>query len=168
MCVPCCLHASWRQVVVNHVRANLLLKGTLCTEWKVSLSLSHTHTHTVATGWFAASSSESQRSSLGVSYAEHDRHRLVEHCCIAGICSALLCSHSLSFLLLFRNYSCITCFFLRHQLSVVFFLFFFLSSPICISFTIYYKLWSFYILDCKSRKLEPQFQKTLWCCVKYT
>lgn len=76
----------WRQVVMNHIRANLLLKGNLNTEWKV-----HTNTdaHTQS-DWFAASSSESQRSSLGVSYAEHDRHRLVEHYFIAGICSALL------------------------------------------------------------------------------
>lgn len=49
----------------------------------------HTDAHTQS-DWFAASSSESQRSSLGVSYAEHDRHRLVEHYFIAGICSALL------------------------------------------------------------------------------
>lgn len=46
-----------------------------------------TQTHT---GWYVASSGESQRSSLGVSYAEHDRHRLVEHYFIAGICSPLL------------------------------------------------------------------------------
>lgn len=66
---------------MNHVRANLLLKGALCTEWKVT----HTHTRWPVAG---SSGSESQRSSLGVSYVEHDRHRLVEHCCIAGICSA--------------------------------------------------------------------------------